>query len=332
MTRAWLSGASGFVGHHCLAYWLAHTDWDFTVTGSFRHHGKTDRIAAATEGPGYRERVTVLTHDLQAPFSEQAIWGMGHVDYMVAMASESHVDRSLADPVPFVMNNVAVALHTLELARRLQPRMLVLFSTDEVYGPAVRGEVHDEWSPPAPSSPYAASKAAQEVIATAYWRSFGIRVVIVNVMNILGERQAAEKYLPTLIRRVNRGQLVQVHSTPEGIGSRGYVHADNVADALLFILRETRAAVFPTDDRPARYNLAGQERIGNLELAELVAAALGRPLRYELTDSGRPGYDQHYTLAMDQLASLGWKPSTDLRKGIERAVRWTAAHPEWMDE
>lgn len=333
MTRAWLSGASGFVGHHCLEYWLARTDWDFTVTGSFRHHGKTDRINAATQSPGYRERVTVLTHDLQAPFSEQAVQAAGRVDYMVAMASESHVDRSLADPVPFAMNNVAVALNTLELARRLQPRALVLFSTDEVYGPVRGSEARDEWSPAVPSNPYAASKAAQEAFAVAYWRSYGVPVVIVNAMNILGERQAAEKYLPRLIRAVSRGETVQVHTGPQGVvGSRSYVHAANVADAVLFILRDTKVAAFPEQDRPSRYNLAGQERITNLELAELVAGVLGRPLHYELTDSGRPGYDQHYGLAMDRLTGLGWKPSLGLREGIERAVRWTAAHPEWMSE
>jgi dTDP-glucose 4,6-dehydratase len=332
VTRAWLSGAGGFVGHHCLEYWLGRTDWDFTVTDSFRHHGKTDRIAAATRIPGYRERVTVVTHDLQVPFSEQAVQAASRVDYMVAMASESHVDRSLADPVPFAMNNVAVALNTLELARRLQPRALVLFSTDEVYGPVHGIATRDEWSPAVPSNPYAASKAAQEAFAVSYWRSFGVPVVIVNAMNILGERQAAEKYLPRLVRAVSRGETVRVHTGPGGIGSRSYVHAGNVADAILFILRDTKTAAFPEADRPSRYNLAGQERISNLELAEMVAAVLGRPLRYELADSGRPGYDQHYGLAADKLTGLGWKPPVSLREGIERAVRWTAAHPEWMIE
>lgn len=201
-----------------------------------------------------------------------------------------------------------------------------------MYGPAHSGEAHSEWSPAIPSNVYAASKAAQEAFAVSYWRSFGVPVIIVNVMNILGERQAAEKYLPTLVRAVSRGETVRVHGTPGNIGSRHYVHAANVADAILFILRTTRAASFPGADRPSRYNIAGQEHLSNLELADLVASAMGRPLHYELTDSGRPGYDAHYGLASDKLAGLGWKPPVDLREGIGRAVRWTVAHPEWMDE
>ena len=331
MTRCLLTGAGGFVGHHVLAHLLDSTDWELVLTDSFRHHGKTDRIVAATEGSG-RSRVTVVTHDLSVPFSEQAARAMGRVDYLVAMASESHVDRSLADPVPFVMNNVAVMLHTLELARRLQPQAVVVFSTDEVYGPVAGGEVRHEWSPAVPSSPYAASKAAQEAIAVSYWRSFGVPAVIVNAMNIVGERQAAEKFLPKVIRAVHRGEVVQVHGRPGDIGSRHYVHARNVADAILFILRSTEIASFPPAGRPSRYNIAGQAHLTNLEMADLVAGALNRPLRYELTDSGRPGYDPHYGLAADRLAVLGWKPQGSLREDICRIAQWTAAHPEWMDE
>src|SRR5579864_623868 len=102
-----ITGAGGFLGHHVLAHLLASTDWDLTATDSFRHRGKTDRIAVAASG-FERGRVTVLTHDLTVPFSTQAARSAGSLDYVVALASESHVPRSLADPVPFVMNNVAV--------------------------------------------------------------------------------------------------------------------------------------------------------------------------------------------------------------------------------
>jgi dTDP-glucose 4,6-dehydratase len=341
VTRVWLSGAGGFLGHHVLEHLLEETDWDVAATDSFRHHGKTDRVAHVlggsdsavhTSGRTWRERVTVVTHDLTVPFSTQAVAAMGHVDYMIALASESHVDRSLADPVPFAMNNTAVALSTLQLARQLQPRVLVLLSTDEVYGPVRGGESHREWSPAVPSNPYAASKAAQEAYAIAWWRSFGVPVIIVNVMNILGERQAAEKYLPTLIRTIYRGDVVQVHAGPGGVGSRHYLHVRNVADAILFALRDVKAATWPEADRPTRLSLPGQVRLTNLELAEMVAAVLGRPLRYELTASGRPGYDLHYGLASARLASLGWRAPVPVRLGIERAVRWTAEHPEWMGE
>ena len=126
---------------------------------------------------------------------------IGHVDYLVAMASESHVDRSIADPVPFVRNNVDVMLNTLELAREIKPQVVLHVSTDEIYGPVRPGEPpHPEWDPVIPSNPYSASKAAQEAIGISYWRSYGVPVVITNLMNVYGERQL-EKFIPSLIRQ-----------------------------------------------------------------------------------------------------------------------------------
>jgi dTDP-glucose 4,6-dehydratase len=106
------------------------------ATDSFRHRGKTDRIAQVLEGhPHWRPRLRVITHDLAAPFTDQTLHHLGHIDYVLALASESHVDRSIDDPVPFTQNNVNVALSTLELCRKLKPKHIILVSTDEVYGP-----------------------------------------------------------------------------------------------------------------------------------------------------------------------------------------------------
>src|SRR5215468_9333095 len=106
MTRICLTGAGGFVGHHVLEHLMVNTSWDVVATDSFRHRGKTDRISQVLEDhPNWRPRLHVVTHDLSAPFTEQMIWRMGKIDHIIAMASESHVDRSLEDPVPFVRNN-----------------------------------------------------------------------------------------------------------------------------------------------------------------------------------------------------------------------------------
>ncbi len=333
MTRIWLSGAGGFAGHHCLEHLLVSTDWDIVATDSFWHEGKTDRIGEVLAGhPDWSARVTVITHDLTAPVSEQSIARMGHPDYMVAMASESSVDRSLAHPVPFVRNNTAVILNTLELSRAVQPKAVIVVSTDEVYGPVAAGQAHAEWSPILPSNPYASSKAAQEALAVAWWRAYGVPVIITNLMNLVAERQSPEKYLPMLIRKILLGETVTVHGQPGNIGSRHYLHARNAADALLFILRNLPPAFYPDADRPDRYNVAGQERITNLELALEVASILGRDLRYELVDfhSARPGHDPHYGLDMGKLTALGWKPPVSFRESLERTVRWTVAHPDWL--
>lgn len=334
MKRVFLSGAGGFIGHHVLEHLFTETDWDVVATDSFRHRGITDRLTQVLEPhPEWRSRLKVITHDLSAPFSPMVTEGMGKIDYMIAMASESHVDRSIDDPVPFVRNNVAVMLTTLELARELQPQAVIIISSDEVYGP-VRGETaHPEWSPIIPSNPYSASKAAQEAIACSYWRTYGVPVVIVNIMNMIGERQDGEKMLPILVRKISRGEEVMLHGTEGNIGSRHYLHARNLADALVFLLETRVPAMFPAALRPDRWNVAGLERVSNVELAERVASIIGKSLWFRLVDfhSARPGHDPHYGLDGTKLAAAGWKPPVPFAESLERTVKWSLLHPEWLE-
>lgn len=342
MARVLLTGAGGFAGHHFLEHLLASTDWQIIATDSFRHRGKTDRITEVLDGhPGWRDRVDVVTHDLTAPFSQQAaahIHGRDGLDFIVAMASESHVDRSISDPVPFVRNNTDVMLATLELARELRPRAVVVISTDEVYGPVEAGQAHAEWSPLLPSNPYAASKAAQEAIAISYWRTYGVPVVITNTMNLIGERQDREKFIPKVIRAVAAGEEVTIHGSPGAIGSRHYLHARNMADAVLFLLRCQPPSSFrPAPggcgaDRPDRYNVASADRVPNLDLALEIASVIGRPLRYRLEDfhTTRPGHDPHYGLDPAKISALGWKPPVEFHESLAKTVHWSVAHPAWL--
>lgn len=356
MTRLLLTGASGFAGHHFLEHVLATTDWDVIATGSFRHRGTSERIAQVLAGAprntgGYHrpwpDRTTVLTHDLTAPFSEQAlaaVSGEAGLDYVIGMASLSHVDTSITDPVRFCENNLSVALNTLELARKLRPRAVVMISTDEVYGPAEPGHAHREWEPVLPSNPYAASKAAQEAISISYWRTYGIPVIITNTMNLLGERQHPEKFIPKTIKAVLAGEKAVIHGSPGNVGSRHWLHARNMADAVLFLLQQTRPSMFPAhvpeelrpavalSDRPDRYNIASTDRIDNLALAQMIAESAGRPLRYRLEDfhTTRPGHDAHYALDSGKITALGWKPPVEFTESLRRTVAWTIQHPEWL--
>jgi dTDP-glucose 4,6-dehydratase len=320
-----------------LGHLLANTDWDIIATDSFRHRGKTDRITEVImhqTSALWRSRVNVLTHDLTAPFSTQATDRIGDIDFLVAMASESHVDRSITDPVPFVKNNVDVMLSTLELARELKPRMVLIVSTDEVYGPVSPGEPPcREWDPVIPSNPYSASKAAQEAIAVSYWRTYGVPVVITNLTNIFGERQDPEKYLPLVIGKVLSGETLGIHGTRENMGSRFYLHARNAASAWLFLLNSITPAKFPGAGRPDRFNIAPDDAISNFAFAQEIAQIIGKPLKYEFTGfsiATRPGHDPHYGLNAGKITSLGWKPPVDFHESLERTVRWSLAHPEWL--
>jgi dTDP-glucose 4,6-dehydratase len=348
MKRVLLTGAGGFIGAHVLEHLLHETDWQVTATDSFRHKGKTDRIRQVLEaGPGgWRERTHVVMHDLAAPVASQLRHKIGHVDYVLALASLSHVDDSIADPVGFTRNNTDIALSALEYAREARPGHLIWVSTDEVYGPVEAGQAHREWAPILPSNPYSASKAAQEALAIAYWRTYGVPLSIVNSMNLIGERQGPEKFLPSLVRRISRGETVTVHGSPGNIGTRHYLHARNLADAMLYIMRNLPPAVFPahrqpelgagpvTADRPDRFNIVGPDRVSNLQLAQMVADIIGKPLRYRLEDfhTTRPGHDPHYGLDGSKLAALGWKPPVPFAESLARTVQWALSHPEWLEE
>jgi dTDP-glucose 4,6-dehydratase len=334
MVRVLLTGAGGFIGAHTLEHILAETDWEVVCLDSFRHKGLTDRI---TDSLGYQfnpGRVRVFTHDLIAPLSPLLIDRIGSIDYVINMASESHVNRSIQHPVPFVQNNVSLVLNMLEYAREVRPKAFIQIGTDEVYGPVTQDHRHVEWSPILPSNPYAASKAAQEAIAVSYWRSYGVPVILTNTMNNFGERQDAEKYLPMVIRSVLDGRVVTVHASKGEIGSRYWLHARNHADALVWLLQHTTPGKYPERKRPDRYNVVGDRRMNNMELASHVARILDRPLYHEVSDyhSSRPGHDLHYGLDGSRLASLGWNPPVEFEQALERTVQWTARHPEWLQD
>lgn len=328
--RVLLTGASGFVGSHVLRHILANTNWNVVCLASFRHRGITDRIRCAVAGydPTF-QRTRVLTHDLTAPISPVLADEIGVIDYIINVASESHVDRSITHPAPFIVNNVSLMVNMLDYAREYPVEKFLHVSTDEVYGPAPAGHAHREWVDQYfPSNPYSASKAAQESICYSYWNTYGIPVTITNTMNIVGEMQDPEKFVPMIIRSVLRGDVVPIHASESGqIGSRFYLHARNQADALLHVLDQpTEAGVLP------KWHVVGDREVTNLEMAEMVAEFVGAPLKYDLVDfhSSRPGHDLRYALDGAKLAASGWVAPLSLEESLRQAVEWTVARPEWL--
>ncbi len=191
-----ITGAAGFVGSHAVDWLLARTDWNITALDSFRHRGDRGRLEHLIGHP----RLKVLRADLAVPIPLRLSAELGQVEQVMNFASDSAVDRSITDPRQCWENNVGLMLNVLEFCRGLR-RLKTLFhvSTDEVYGPAAPGEKHAEWATIRPSNPYSASKAAQEALAFSYWRTFGTPVVLINAMNMIGQRQDPEKFLPGLV-------------------------------------------------------------------------------------------------------------------------------------
>ncbi len=335
--RVLLTGVGGSIAAHFLAHIFHNTDWHIVGIDSFRHKGWTDRVSLMLEAhPDWKQRLTVITHDMVAPISPVMREKIGHIDYVINMASLSDVEASIKDPVPFIQNNVALAINMLEYAKEAKPEVFIQISTDEVYGASASkfGDLRKEWDPIIPSNPYAASKACQEAIAISYWRTYGVPVVITNTMNNFGEMQQSSKFPAMIQKWVAEDKKVTIHGREGQIGSRSYIHSRNFADAILFILKNCppHMHVPNSADRPDRYNIAGDKQLDNLELAQTIAKLMGKELNYELVDShtARPGHDPHYGLDMTKLYALGWKSPLTFEESMKNVIDWQTEHPDWM--
>lgn len=324
MTKVLITGAGGFCASHFMDHFLVNTDWDIIGIDSWRHKGVPERILTSKYYQENKDRVTIYTHDLNSPLSKVLIDKLKGVDYIVNLASMSHVDTSITDPVPFVQNNVNLVLNMLELAREIKPKKFIQFSTDEVYGPMLDGIPHPEWNPILPSNPYSASKASQEAIAISYWRTYSVPLILTNTMNIIGEKQDGEKFLPKIVKNVKNGTSMTIHAQNGVAGSRFYLHARNAADAILFILKNVDLQMFPQFNEPVRLNVVGKTELNNLELAKMVANIMGKELKYEFVDvhTTRPGHDPRYGLDGKKLKDLGYDYPIDFEDSLKRTIEW----------
>ena len=189
-----------------------------------------------------------------------------YVEVIVHIAAETHVDNSITDPVPFVENNVRSTLHLLEYARNCPNlKHFIYFSTDEVYGSAEQGEMFKEGDAHKPSNPYSASKSAAEMICHSYFNTYKVPLITMNVMNAFGERQHPEKFVPLCINKILAGEHMTIHAYPgsKKAGTRNYIHARNIAAAVLFCLQHGKLG--------EKYNVEGERELDNLEVAHSIA-------------------------------------------------------------
>ena len=283
-----------------------------------------------------RPNFTFVKADICDRPAVDAVFAQHQPDAVLHLAAESHVDRSIDGPMAFVDTNIAGTAILLEVARNhrqaLPPERRDRFvfhhvSTDEVFGELGEEGRFDETTAYAPSSPYAASKAASDLLVRAWGRTFGLPVVVTNCSNNYGPFQFPEKLIPVVIMNALGGRPIPVYG--EGSNVRDWLHVDDHAEALLLVLDRGR--------RGETYCIGGDAERSNLDLVKAICAAMDR-LRPDggpharlitfVTD--RPGHDRRYAIdAAKMSAELGWRPRADLEAGVEATVRWYLDNEAW---
>ena len=330
--RILVTGGAGFAGHHFVEHLMKNTDWEIVVFDVLNYAASGfDRLRDIDV---YDDtRVLALSSDFSKRLTVGARQEIGDVDYILHMGAETHVDNSIKDPIPFVNANVLGTAYMLEFARQLDNlERFIYFSTDEVFGPAKAGVSFKEWDRYNSGNPYAATKAGGEELALAYANTYGIPMMITHTMNMFGERQHPEKFIPLVIRKVMKGDVVTIHSdeTKTKAGVRSYIHCRNVAAAVLFLLESRTGQYTYTRDK---FNIVGEEEIDNLSLAQFIASAIGRDLNYEMVDyhSSRPGHDLRYALDGTKMREMGWDAPVGFYDSLLKTIKWTLERPEWYE-
>lgn len=322
-----ITGGCGFIGHHLIDYLLKTTLHDIIVIDKLSYASKgLSRLHDI--GAVNNKRVQIITWDLSIPLSVGLVEELNNIDVIVHLAAETHVDNSITEPVQCIYNNVMSTVHLMELARKISSlKKFLYFSTDEVYGPAHDDTVYSEWDRHKPTNPYSASKSAGENIAIAYFNTYKVPIVICNVMNVYGERQYVEKFIPNCIKKIMNDETVYIHCYPgcKKAGTRFYIHAKEVANAIMFLIGNGCIG--------DKYNITGEQEINNLELAQMIAQCMNKNLKYKMIDfhSSRPGHDLRYCLNGNKLHSIGWKSTLSFIKALNELVEWTLNNKKWLE-
>jgi len=203
-------------------------------------------------------------------------------------------------------------------AKEIRPKKFVYFSTDEIFGPMENGVPFREWDRYRSSNPYSASKAGGEEISYAFYNTYKLPVIITHTMNIFGERQHPEKFIPLCIKKISKGETVTIHAdkAKKISGTRYWIHARNVLEALLFINEKGKIG--------EKYNIVGEKEVSNLDMAKFVAGILSKKLLYKMVDfhSSRPGHDLAYGLDGTKLKSMGFKYPKTFEQSLKKTILW----------
>ena len=342
MKRVLITGGAGFIAHHLIYFLIKHTNWEIISLDRLDYSGNLNRLNhVISELPtSERKRLKIVFHDLKSEINPWIKKELGEINIILHLAAGSHVDRSIDYPMEFVMDNVVGTANILEYARFINKNKglerFIYFSTDEIFGPAPKGIDYKENDRYNSTNPYSASKAGGEELAVAYENTYNLPVFITHTMNVFGERQHPEKFIPMCIKKIRDGETITVHSdkTKTIPGSRHYIHAEDVAEAIYFLLRQDiKLEIDFGGAKCPKFNIVGTEEINNLELAQIIADSQGKELKYEMVDfhSSRPGHDLRYSLSGEKMKKLGWTPSIKLTQRIKQVVEWSLKNENWIE-
>lgn len=310
-----VTGGAGFIGSNFIRYLLARHAADEVVNlDALKYSGNLETLADIADDPRYR-----FVHGDIAD-AEIVCEAMQGAAVVVNFAAESHVDRSIEDPEAFLHTNVDGTLVLLQAARRADVQCFVQVSTDEVYGSLGPSGCFVESSPLRPSSPYAASKAAADLLALSFWTTYHLPVVVTRCSNNFGPYQFPEKVIPLFVTNALADELLPLYG--DGMNVRDWIYVEDHCAALDLVLRGGRPGEI--------YNIGASSERSNREVTELILSILGKPLSLIRYVSDRPGHDRRYALdATKMRAEFDWRPLHTFDDALRRTVLWYRDHPTW---
>jgi len=333
MSGILVTGGAGFIGTNFLRFLRkARPHWHLINLDLLTYAGNPENLMDLAGDPHY----TFVRGDVADGELVASLFARYAITRVVHFAAETHVDRSILDPAVFVRTNVLGTFNLLEAARLAwkdfkgeeAPRFLHI-STDEVYGSlGFQDPPVTEEAPYAPSSPYAASKAAADWLVRSYFRTYELPALITNCSNNYGPYQFPEKLIPFSLCQALEQKPIPIYG--EGANVRDWLFVEDHCRALLLVLEQGQSG--------ETYNIGGLQEKPNLELVRLLLRLL-REMRPDLGDllplitfvPDRPGHDERYALNIGKIGrALGWRPQVGLEEGLRRTISWYLDHPEWL--
>ncbi len=310
-----VTGGLGFIGSNFCRYMLsANPDCELI---------NVDKIGIGANPANLHDvendkRYTFIKGDICNPQLMNRI--IHQVDAVVNIAAETHVDRSISDPNVFLQNNTIGTFTILEAIRKHNHKARLLqVSTDEVYGEALEGSFTEN-TPPKPSNPYSASKAAADMFVLSYHKTFGLNVSITRCTNNFGPYQLPEKLIPKTIIRALRDLPIPIYGTGENI--RDWIYVQDHCEAIATALNKGNAGEI--------YNVSAGNELSNIEIVKKIIGLMHKPENLITFVEDRPGHDTRYSLDSSKLKSkLGWKTKCSFEKSLESTVQWYLDNEHW---